>query len=67
MRFLGDVNDLIEENGHKKVSILDVVLITASYGMRGTPGWIPADLDCDGRITILDVVKCTSRYAAINP
>jgi len=67
IRLYGDVNDLIEENGHKKVSILDLILINMNYGKHGPPGWIPEDLNCDGKIDILDVVMCTSNYAAIDP
>jgi len=61
MRFLGDVNN------DEKVWIEDVVLITGHYGEHGTPGWIPADLDCDGKIGIGDVVICTGHYGKKDP
>ncbi len=65
---MGDVD------GNFKVDILDVVRITGIYGSaRGDPDplmppFAPnSDLDDDGTITILDVVKCTTHYGEHYP
>ncbi|HVP26601.1 MAG TPA: hypothetical protein VMT26_02920, partial [Candidatus Bathyarchaeia archaeon] len=53
-------------NHDLKVGILDVVRITAVYGMTSSsPNWDPyADIAQPyGKIDILDVVACTSHYA----
>jgi hypothetical protein len=55
---LGDVD------GDFDVDIMDVVKITAIYGVRdGDPRYNPcSDMNYDGRITIFDVVICTGHY-----
>jgi hypothetical protein len=50
--------------GKHQVNILDVVAITAIYGVsKGNPKFNPnCDIEGNGKITILDVVACTSHY-----
>lgn len=58
VRLLGDVRF------DREIGILDVVSVTAIYGLKkDDPRWnIMADLNPDGKIDILDIVKITSKY-----
>jgi hypothetical protein len=63
MGVLGDVN------GDNHVDILDVVRITAIYGVkRGDALYAgESDINGDGTITILDLVLCTANYGKSKP
>jgi hypothetical protein len=59
--FVGLLGDI---DFDRKITILDVVRVTAIYGAKaGDSNWdIMCDLYVDGQINILDVVAVTSRY-----
>ena len=60
---LGDVD------GDFNVDIIDVVKIAVAYGASSEdPRYtLLVDLNCDGRITILDIVLCTGHYGETHP
>ena len=43
-------------NGDLKVDVGDIVAIGLRWGQQGAPGWVPADVNKDGTVSILDVV-----------
>lgn len=57
-----------DADGDFDVDILDIVEVTAIYGLKdGEAGFNPnVDWNCDGRINILDVTVVTSRYGQGN-
>lgn len=51
-------------NFDRAINVLDVVLVTATYGSKsGDPNWNPeSDVQPSGKIDILDVVVVTAKY-----
>jgi hypothetical protein len=44
------------------VNILDVILITYYWGQSGASGWIPEDLNSDGKIDVLDLAFLAAHW-----
>lgn len=40
----------------------DLMIILQHWGQKGTPGWIPEDLDLDGKIGIIDAIIIAIHY-----
>ena len=47
-------SDPLDVNGNGKVNVLDLVLVAAAYGERGTG--LPADVNADGIVNIQDLI-----------
>ncbi|MBU0497356.1 MAG: hypothetical protein KKG04_05305 [Candidatus Thermoplasmatota archaeon] len=48
-----------------QVQVMDLVLVSNSYGSPGAAGWIRADVDNNGEITVLDLVSVSNAYDAV--
>jgi len=41
---------------------VDKVLVRNSFGQSGPPGWIDADVNCDGYVNVVDKVLVRNQF-----
>jgi hypothetical protein len=44
------------------VNVVDKVLVRNSFGESGDPGWIDADVNCDGYVNVVDKVLVRNQF-----
>lgn len=50
------VRNIYDVNGDFFINMLDIVCVSNHYGERGSPGWIPEDVNNDGRVSVFDLM-----------
>jgi hypothetical protein len=51
-------------NCDQVVNLQDVILVAGHYGETGEPGWIPEDVNKDGKIRVIDLVWVVLHWGA---